>query len=1458
MSNFTRIATSYISPTSTKTATGLRLVFDLESDGLLDTVSKVHCLVVADLDSDAVYEYGPDQIPSALEHLSRADCLIGHNILGYDLPLLQRLFDWTPAAGCNILDTLVASRLILPNIDDIDDQTMAMGDPALGKLRGRYSLEAWGIRLGVAKVGAEITDWSVWTPEMQARCVGDVKLTKILWYFLQPDGYSQEALALEHRVASICDRISVDGVPFDVEAAKRLCQQWTARRNELGVQLSEEFPGTNLNSRPQIAALLEARGWVPEKRTEKTKQPCVNDEVLETIAAIYPEFAGLAEYDLLRRRIAQLATGKRGWLNHIGRDGRIHGGLIHIGTPHSRAKHMTPNLAQVPNAKKGAAYAAECRALFRHPGDWVFVTCDQANLQDRAFAHHLAEFDGGAYANAFLAGVDQHWQNAVALGLIPTGTERAKDNKLHTALREGSKTFRYGFLFGAGNGRCGEILRDTVRAAQQIESTYTASMDGKRARERFIAATPGLQRLRSKLEHLVSRQGWLPGLDGRRVPCRAQYTALNYALTSIEAIVCKRWLTNVYDELCTRFRYGWDGDVVITLWVHDEIAACCRPEIADAVGEILVRHAKGAGEHFKLQVPLGAEYKVGKSWAGNDTIETESVKLVDEAPPLVGETDEPIRDGGRRSTTGCGRSAPTTDEINVVAPPIAAEGLAEIQPAAEQPAAVVTAPPMQDPEAAATTEPPPFTLTWDAINAAFNQPRDEAPGKANGHDKGGNGYDHSAGAGEHRSNSHPPGTGDEPHAGKPYGPIRAGLAAKGYRVARSFAFTVPGESEPIFYEDRYELQPSIAPSNTLPRKTCRYRYIKDGKDLNGTGPRRIIYNWPAIVQAGPTTVFITEGANKCDPLNTAGLLATAAPYHQWGPECVSALAGRHLVYFEDHDLPDDNGRITAKKLSADAQAKLAPGAISFKIVPARHLWKNLGRDGETPHGWDIKDWCEAGGEVAKLPEICREIPTDSGGKPVDLWGQFNSPPLPRGLLPPVIERFAFEQGTLMGADPAGLALGALAVCAAALPDHTRIQVKRYDPSWFEAARLWVGLIGDVSTKKSPVMLRVSKPLKWLDAELFREYLAASERYESLSKDDRKVAEKPRQRRLRIEDVTIEAAQEVLRDSPDGVLCIQDELSGWFGSMDKYNSNRGGQKDRGFWLQAFNGGPYAVDRIKRGSLLIENLSISLLGGIQPEPMRAIAADSVDDGLIQRLIPIVLRPAVVGKDEPTGSCTEDYTALIGHLHDTPPPAAPYQFSAAALVLREELEHKHLKLMGVEVFNRKLAAHIGKYDGLFARLCLLWHVIEGTPGLVIEESTARRVADFMHGFLLRHAFAFYAGTLGLADDHERLTAVAGYILAHKLERVTNRDIARGDRTMRGLSRFETDKVFEQLDALGWVSRVPGPRPTDPPHWIVNPEVHRLFAERAKQEAARRAEVRAMMVGMKSDAKGEDDADR
>ena len=158
----------------------------------------------------------------------------------------------------------------------------------------------------------------------------------------------------------------------------------------------------------------------------------------------------------------------------------------------------------------------------------------------------------------------------------------------------------------------------------------------------------------------------------------------------------------------------------------------------------------------------------------------------------------------------------------------------------------------------------------------------------------------------------------------------------------------------------------------------------------------------------------------------------------------------------------------------------------------------------------------------------------------------------------------------------------------------------------------VALVGPVSAMKSPIMNAVTWPLRAIDTEMARENQRAMAEYNKLSKEDKHEREPPRQTRLMMQDTTIEAAQEILKDSPNGVLCYQDELSGWFGSMEKYSSARGAAKDRAFWLQSWNGGPYTVNRIARGSLFIPNLSVSFLGGIQPGSYASLRSTATTTG------------------------------------------------------------------------------------------------------------------------------------------------------------------------------------------------------------------------------------------------------
>ena len=211
----------------------------------------------------------------------------------------------------------------------------------------------------------------------------------------------------------------------------------------------------------------------------------------------------------------------------------------------------------------------------------------------------------------------------------------------------------------------------------------------------------------------------------------------------------------------------------------------------------------------------------------------------------------------------------------------------------------------------------------------------------------------------------------------------------------------------------------------------------------------------------------------------------------------------------------------------------------------------------------------------------------------------------------------------------------------------------------------------------------------------------------------------------------------MRDNPHGMITVQDELGGWFGSMDRYSGGKGAS-NRAFWLQSWNGGGYMVNRVGRGVFHIDNIGISMLGGIQPEVIQKVARDNYDDGLIQRLIPIVLHPGTLGHDDPTPPVAHEYARLIERLYDLKPEAAEtpdffqplriFEFDDDAQAIRRQMERRHLELQKLDLINRKLGSHCGKLNGYFSRLCLLWHCIEnGDADHIINADTARRVARF-----------------------------------------------------------------------------------------------------------------------------------
>ena len=160
----------------------MNLVFDLETDGLLDSFTCIHCLCIHDLDEAKTYTFNDrgskEPIVKGIEMLADADVVIGHNVVHFDIPVIKRIYPWFRSPY--MVDTLLCSRLYHPNILDVDKKRKWRMMPL--NLYGRHSLKAYGYRLGVYKDAfGEDTDWKNWSPEMEAYMEQDVVVTTKLW-----------------------------------------------------------------------------------------------------------------------------------------------------------------------------------------------------------------------------------------------------------------------------------------------------------------------------------------------------------------------------------------------------------------------------------------------------------------------------------------------------------------------------------------------------------------------------------------------------------------------------------------------------------------------------------------------------------------------------------------------------------------------------------------------------------------------------------------------------------------------------------------------------------------------------------------------------------------------------------------------------------------------------------------------------------------------------------------------------------------------------------------------------------------------------------------------------------------------------------------------------------------------------------------------------------------------------
>ena len=576
------------------------LVFDIETDGLQST--KVYCMSILNVDTEEQFNFPPSKIEEGIELLESADKLIGHNIIGFDIPEIKRLYG-VDLMSKKIIDTLVLSRLFNP-------------------IRSSHGLKAWGDYLNFPKI--EFNDYSRYSDNMMKYCAQDVLVNYKVYQSLKGEskGFTSESVNLETETYKITCNQRDFGFFMNQEAAQDLLtyfknelikaedevhktfkpkvierplkaqhtkqgvlkklgidnegnqarltdEEYAAMTKGAGVIVRTTEEPFNLGSRQQIGQYLQEFGWKPQEFTP-TGQAKIDETILSTVKDI-PEAAIIARYLMLQKRIAQVQS----WLSFLRRD-RVHGSVISNGTITGRMSHRDPNLAQVPSVT--SPYGKECRAVWSVPRGYKLVGIDASGLELRMLAHYLNDKE---FINDILNG-DIHTANQARAGLKS---------------RTQAKTFIYAFLYGAGDAKIGSVVGGDKKA-------------GRRIKQSFLNNFPTLKSLRNRITREAEQNEYIKALDGRKVFIRSSHAALNSLLQGAGAIVMKRGLIILNDML-----QDSDVDANIVANVHDEWQVETWHEDGARLGEMAVNAIRQAGDYYKLNCPLDAEYKVGENWS---------------------------------------------------------------------------------------------------------------------------------------------------------------------------------------------------------------------------------------------------------------------------------------------------------------------------------------------------------------------------------------------------------------------------------------------------------------------------------------------------------------------------------------------------------------------------------------------------------------------------------------------------------------------------------------------------------------------------------------------------------------------------------------------------------------------------------------------------------------------------
>jgi len=567
------------------------LFLDIETDGL--DATKIHICVCKDRDTGTIsYHTRADTFNKLIINY---DKLVGHNLLSFDVPVLNKLWQSNIPLS-KIEDTLILSSLFNPDRE------------------GKHSLKSWGERLGLGKL--EYKDFDSFDKDMLEYCVNDVEITHKTYEYLvgtEKRDFSDKSIALEHKIRYVINKQQEHGFYLNTEKAHKLMMEIQNKaqdiednllrkvslrtkfikevkpkikkdgtRSNVGLKKynSEDIVGPfsafeyekfNLASPKQIIERLNKYGWKPVEFTPKGS-PKISEKNLQTISPSAPEeVKRLAEWKMLKTRAKTIES----WLDVVDKDSRVHGRVLTMGAVTGRMVHAEPNMANIVASNK--PYGAECRACWTVPSnDYVLVGMDAKGLELRMLANYMKD---KKYIHEVLEG-DPHTYNQ-KLAELPT--------------RAAAKTFIYAMIYGAGDQKIGSIVNGT-------------STDGRNMRQRFLSNLPKLDTLIESVQG-YSERGYIRGIDGRRIVIRRPYAALNTLLQGGGAVCCKQWSIFLDEEIEKR-----ELKAYLVNTIHDEQQYEVHKDHAEELVDIADSCMLKVSDYFDMQIPLNADAKIGGTW----------------------------------------------------------------------------------------------------------------------------------------------------------------------------------------------------------------------------------------------------------------------------------------------------------------------------------------------------------------------------------------------------------------------------------------------------------------------------------------------------------------------------------------------------------------------------------------------------------------------------------------------------------------------------------------------------------------------------------------------------------------------------------------------------------------------------------------------------------------------------